>query len=87
MSIWSGPDRSGLLAMDALSFWSDRDSTRRIVWMINRMIKQQAAPDRVAVGAFEVSAIAWSSTPPLVTTARDTAGGSAQEWALWGAQR
>jgi hypothetical protein len=45
--------------------------------MINRMIKQQAAPDRVDVSAFEVSAISSTSTPPLVTTARDAAAAGA----------
>ena len=39
-SIWSAPVGSGLLRSEASSMWSDRDGSRRIVWMINRMIKQ-----------------------------------------------
>jgi hypothetical protein len=38
-SIWSAPDGSGLLRSDASSIWSDPDRSRRIVWMINGMIK------------------------------------------------
>ena len=38
-SIWSAPDGSGLLTLDASSIWSDPVGSRRIVWMINRMIK------------------------------------------------
>jgi hypothetical protein len=39
-SIWSAPDGSGLLTLDGSSIWSDLDRSRRIVWMIKRMIKQ-----------------------------------------------
>jgi hypothetical protein len=39
-SIWSAPDRSGLLRLDGSSIQTDPDRSRRIVWMINRMIKQ-----------------------------------------------
>jgi hypothetical protein len=39
-SIWSAPDGSGLLTLDGSSIWMDPDGSRRIVWMINRMIKQ-----------------------------------------------
>jgi hypothetical protein len=39
-SIWSAPDRSGLLGLEASSIWSGPDGSRRIVWMIKRMIKQ-----------------------------------------------
>jgi hypothetical protein len=37
-SIWSGPGRSGLLTSEASSIQTDPDGSRRIVWMINRMI-------------------------------------------------
>jgi hypothetical protein len=43
-SIWSAPDGSGLLTLDGLSIWSDPVGSRRIVWMINRMIKQGRQP-------------------------------------------
>ena len=39
-SVWSAPDGSGLLTSDASSIWSDPVGSRRIVWMINRMIKR-----------------------------------------------
>jgi hypothetical protein len=39
-SIWSAPAGSGLLTLDGSSIWSDPDGSRRIVWMINRMIKR-----------------------------------------------
>jgi hypothetical protein len=39
-SIWSAPDGSGLLTMGATSIQTDPEGTRRIVWMIKRMIKQ-----------------------------------------------
>jgi hypothetical protein len=35
-SIWSAPDRSGLLRLGASSIWSDPEGIRRIVWMIKR---------------------------------------------------
>jgi hypothetical protein len=38
-SIWSAPDRSGLLRLEASPIWSDPDGSPRIVWMIDRMIK------------------------------------------------
>jgi len=38
-SIWSAPDGSSLLTLDASSIWSDPVGSSRIVWMINRMIK------------------------------------------------
>jgi len=50
-SIWSAPDRSGLLTLDAPSIWTDPVGSRRIVWMIRRMIKQGRQidePDRMA---------------------------------------
>jgi len=31
--------------LNASSIWSDRDGSRRIVWMIKRMIKQGRRPD------------------------------------------
>ena len=37
-SIWSAPDGSGLLTLDASSVQTDPDGSRRIAWMINRMI-------------------------------------------------
>jgi hypothetical protein len=39
-SIWSGPDGSGLLTLDGSSVQTDPDRSRRIVWMIRRMIKR-----------------------------------------------
>jgi hypothetical protein len=39
-SIWSGPDGSGLLRLDASSVQTAPDRSCRIVWMIRRMIKQ-----------------------------------------------
>src|SRR5512132_2241714 len=39
-SIWSAPDRSGLLTLGASSVQTDPDGPCRIVWVINRMIKQ-----------------------------------------------
>jgi hypothetical protein len=44
-SIWSAPDGSGLLRLDASSIWSDPDGSRPIVWMIKRMIKQARLHD------------------------------------------
>jgi hypothetical protein len=41
-SIWSAPDRSGLLTLDGPSIWSDPDGSRRIAWMIKRMIKRHS---------------------------------------------
>ena len=41
-SIWSAPDGSGLLTLDASSLQTAPDGSRRSVWMINRMIKQEA---------------------------------------------
>jgi hypothetical protein len=38
-SIWSGPDGSGLLTLETSSIQTDPVGTRRIVWMIKRMIK------------------------------------------------
>jgi hypothetical protein len=38
-SIWSAPDGSGLLTLDASSVQTAPDGSRRIVWMIKRMIK------------------------------------------------
>jgi hypothetical protein len=44
-SIWSAPDGSGLLTLEGSSIWSDPVGSRRIVWMIKRMIKPcDAAP-------------------------------------------
>jgi hypothetical protein len=46
-SIWSAPDRSSLLRLDASSIWTDPEGSRRIVWMIKRMIKpSRRAPSR-----------------------------------------
>jgi hypothetical protein len=45
-----GSDRSGLLTLEASSVQKDPDRSRRIVWMINRMIKQageSTEPSRV----------------------------------------
>jgi hypothetical protein len=39
-STWMAPDRSGLLTLDAPSVQTAPDGSRRIVWMIKRMIKQ-----------------------------------------------
>src|SRR5829696_2817334 len=39
-SIWLAPDRSGLLTLDGSSVQTDPDGSRRIVWMIKRMIKR-----------------------------------------------
>ena len=39
-SIWSAPDESGLLRLDASSIQTDSDGSRRTVWMINRMIRK-----------------------------------------------
>ena len=39
-SIWSAPDGSGLLTLDAASIQTDRDGSSRIVRMINGMIKR-----------------------------------------------
>src|SRR5215213_6498836 len=38
-SIWSAPVGSGLLTLDASSIQTAPDRSRRIVWMIKRMIK------------------------------------------------
>jgi hypothetical protein len=38
-SFWSVPDGSALLTLEASSTWSAPDRSRRIVWMIKRMIK------------------------------------------------
>jgi hypothetical protein len=38
-SIWTAPDGSSLLTLDAPSVQTDPDGYRRIVWMIKRMIK------------------------------------------------
>jgi hypothetical protein len=38
-SIWSAPDGSSLLTLEASSIWKDPDGSRRIVWMIIGMIK------------------------------------------------
>src|SRR4029450_7444846 len=43
-SIWSAPDRSGLLTLTASSVQTDPDGPSRIVWMIKRMIKQAGHP-------------------------------------------
>ena len=39
-SLWSAPDGNGLLTLDGSSVQTDPDGSRRIVWMIKRMIKQ-----------------------------------------------
>ena len=38
-SIWTAPDGSSLLTLDASSVQTAPDGYRRIVWMIKRMIK------------------------------------------------
>jgi hypothetical protein len=43
-SVWSAPDGSGLLRLDAPSVQTDREGSCWIVWMINRMIKQVRRP-------------------------------------------
>jgi hypothetical protein len=44
-SIWSAPDRSSLLTLSASSIQTDPVGSRRILWMIKRMIKPcDAAP-------------------------------------------
>ena len=43
-SIWSAPDRSGLLTLEDSSIPTDREGSCRIVWMIKRMIKQVRRP-------------------------------------------
>jgi hypothetical protein len=47
-SIWSAPDGSGLLRLEAPSIWTDPDGSRRIVWMIKRMIKGHPTENRRA---------------------------------------
>ena len=42
-SIWSAPDGSGLLTLQASSIQTDREGSRRIAWMINGMIKPREA--------------------------------------------
>jgi hypothetical protein len=39
-SIWTTPGGHGLLRLGASSIQEDQDRSRRIVWMINRMIKK-----------------------------------------------
>ena len=46
-SIWSTPDESGLLRLDASSIQTDPDGSRRIVWMIKRMIKGHPTQNRI----------------------------------------
>jgi hypothetical protein len=48
-SIWSGPDGNGLLTMEASSVQKDPDGSRRIVWMIKRMIKLVPRPESFAL--------------------------------------
>src|SRR4029453_12748977 len=50
-SIWTDPDRSGLLRLDAPSIQTAPEGSRRIVWMINRMIKQVRRPGSRSVPA------------------------------------
>jgi hypothetical protein len=47
-SVWSAPDGSGLLRLGASSTPSDPDGSRRIVWMIKRMIKGHPTENRMA---------------------------------------
>jgi hypothetical protein len=59
-SIWSAPDRSGLLTSEASSIQTDREGTHRIVWMIKRMIR---APTQLAAEGPRCGAPrAWVST-------------------------
>ena len=44
-SIWSAPDRSGLLTLQGSSVRTDPEGSRRIVWMINRMINHRELDD------------------------------------------
>jgi hypothetical protein len=46
-SIWSAPDGSGLLTLEASSIWSDPVGSRRIVWMIKPRIKQGGHTRRI----------------------------------------
>jgi hypothetical protein len=43
------PDGSGLLTLEASSVQTDPDGSRRIVWMIRRMIKQARPSERIRV--------------------------------------
>jgi hypothetical protein len=64
-SIWSAPDRSGLLTSDGSSIWSDPEGSRRIVWMINRMIKQgrhYIVPSRFQAPDLESAALSTEVT-------------------------
>jgi hypothetical protein len=46
-SIWSAPDQSALLRLDASSIQTDPDGTRRIIWMIEQMIKGHPTQNRI----------------------------------------
>jgi hypothetical protein len=46
-SIWMAPDESSLLTLDAWSVQTAPDGCRRIVWMINRMIKAHPTDNRM----------------------------------------
>jgi hypothetical protein len=50
-SIWSAPDGSGLLTLDASSIQTDPDGSSRIVWMIKRMITVLMCPTCLAARA------------------------------------
>src|SRR5215218_9126713 len=46
-SVWSAPDGSRLLRLGPSSVQTDPDGSRRIVWMIKRMIKRRGAESSV----------------------------------------
>jgi hypothetical protein len=61
-SDWSAPVGSGLLTLDASSIQTDPDGSRRIVWMINRMIKQGRQLDEPSrAGAQDLASAALST--------------------------
>jgi hypothetical protein len=59
-SIWSAPDGFALLTLGGPSIWSDREGSRRIVWMINGMIKHL---DRSTAGMVRRARGDWNPRP------------------------
>jgi hypothetical protein len=47
-SVWSAPDGSSLLTLEASSVQTAPDGSRPIVWMIKRMIKEHPTKNRMA---------------------------------------
>jgi hypothetical protein len=47
-SVWSAPDGSSLLTLDAASVQTALEGSRRIVWMIKWMIKAHPTENRMA---------------------------------------